>query len=89
MKKLIEILRTKQVVFFIGVLLLILLIWLIGGWFGVSQNIRFLLILIVLVAFVVALVIQSARASKGAAELEQSLKSQAEDQKLSVRPEKR
>lgn len=89
MRKLIAILRTKQFVLYLGALLLILLVWLIGGWLGVSQNVRFVIIFIVLAAFVVVLMIQSAQASKGAAELEQSLKSQAEDQKLSVRPEKR
>lgn len=89
MKTLIEILKSRQFILYAGFLLLIFLIWFMGGLFGVSQNVRLIAIIGVLAVAIIVLVLEQARASRNANQLEQSLRMQAEDQKLSVRPEKR
>ena len=89
MRWFINFLRTQRLIIPISLLLLILLIWVVGSWFGLSADTRFILILVVIVIALVVIVLERARAARGAEQLEKSLKSQADDQVLGVRPEKR
>jgi type VI secretion system protein ImpL len=84
-----NILRTRQIVVTLGLLIAVLLIWFIGKSFDLSPDFRFILIFSLLLIALIAVGIRRVLAVRGAAQLEQSLKSQASEQVMGVRPEKR
>jgi type VI secretion system protein ImpL len=69
--------------------LLVALIEVAGRRFGWPRNTRLLAILIILAIGILWLLFKSIRANQNAASLERSIKMQAEDQKQSLRPEKK
>ena len=89
MKQLLQIIGARRLAATTGLLLLLVLIWVVGSWIGISANTRFILILVVMVLWGIFLVLEQMRAARGAANLEKSLKAQAEEQMLGARPEKR
>ncbi len=73
-----------------GIVLLSLLIWFAGPFAGIkSLQIRFILIIGVLILWIAYLLFERLRADKGAKLLEQSLKKQAEEQLVSTRPDRK
>jgi type VI secretion system protein ImpL len=90
-----KILKNRQFIVALGIVLLIVLIWLVGMIeLGsapplLSVKTRLLLSIIVVVVWIGLLLIEQLRAQRGASQLEQSLKTQADEQLLGVRPEKR
>jgi type VI secretion system protein ImpL len=89
-----KLIKSRHFIIAIGVLLLIALIWLIGmidlgkGPLLKTQA-RLLLSIIVVMLWLGLLLLEQLRAQRGASMLEQSLKTQADEQMLGVRPEKR
>jgi type VI secretion system protein ImpL len=89
MKGIIKIQKRKPILTGIAFLLLIILVWMGGRWFGWPLNTRLLAVLIILFGGILLLLFKSMRANRDAASLERSIKMQAEDQKRSIRPEKK
>ncbi len=89
-----KILGNRHFIIAIGVLLVIALIWLIGmvdlgSGPLLSVRTRLLFSIIVVMIWLGLLLLEQFRAQRGASRLEQSLKTQADEQMLGVRPEKR
>jgi type VI secretion system protein ImpL len=89
MKGIIKIQTRKPVLAVFAFLLLIILAWMGGRWFGWPPNTRLVAILIIMFVGVLLLLFKSMRANRKAASLERSIKMQAEDQMRSTRPEKK
>lgn len=89
MKLIIKILKSKRLLVVIGFILLICLILAVGAWLGLALNTRLIIILIILATGIIILLFKQMQANKGAALIEQSIKAQAEEQKLAIRPDKR
>lgn len=89
MKGIIKIQKRKPILIGIAFLLLIILVWMGGRSFGWPLNTRLLAVLIILLGGILLLLFKSMRANRDAASLERSIKMQAEDQKRSIRPEKK
>lgn len=89
MKGIIKIQAKKPTLAVSAFLVLLVLIWVMGGGRGWRVNTRLLAILIVVMVGVLLLLIKSIQAKRSAASLEQSIKSQAQDQMRSTRPEKK
>lgn len=89
MKGIIKIQKRKPILIGIAFLLLIILVWMGGRSFGWPLNTRLLAVLIILFGGILVLLFKSMRANRDAASLERSIKMQAEDQKRSIRPEKK
>ncbi len=84
-----KILKNKQFWVVIGIILIILLIYLGGSRFRLPLNTRLLVIIGIMGGGILYLFIKQARAKRGAALLEKSIKAQADEQKLSQRPDKK
>jgi type VI secretion system protein ImpL len=89
MKGIIKIQKRKPILVGSAFLMLIILAWMGGRGFGWPVNTRLLAVLIILFGGVLLLLFKSMRANRDAASLERSIKMQAEDQKRSIRPEKK
>jgi type VI secretion system protein ImpL len=89
MQWLVALLRRRRLIVAAGFILLILLIVVAGSWFGLSPTTRMFGVMLVLFLWVLLLMYERMQAYRGAARLEQSIKAQAEDQLLAIRPEKR
>ena len=84
-----KILKNKQFWVVIGIILLILIIYLGGSRFRLPLNTRLLIIIGIMGGGMLYLLIKQARAKRGAALLEKSIKAQADQQQLSQRPDKK
>ena len=71
-----------------GFLLLVTLVVVLGGWMGWGWVPRLLVVIGLLVVGMAAIVIEFVRASRSAQQIEQSIKMQAEQQRLTSRPDK-
>lgn len=90
MKWFVNLLKSQRLVVALGFLFLIALVWLVGNYlFELSATTCLIATLIIFIIWVVWLMLEMARANRGAALLEQSLRAQADEQLMSVRPEKR
>ncbi len=89
MKILSKILKNRNLLIIIGIIILILLILIAGKKFGLTTSERILGVLIVLCLWVIMLMFERNQANRGAAQLEQSIKAQAAQQLMGVRPAKR
>jgi type VI secretion system protein ImpL len=89
MKGIIKIQKRKPILAGIAFLLIILLFWMGYKWFGWPLNTCLLAVLIILLFGILLVLFKSMRANRDAASLERSIKMQAEDQKRSMRPEKK
>ena len=86
---LMKLVRSKNVIVVLGLLLLFFLIFRGGRYLRLPLNTRLLIVVIVLFIGILYLLIKSMQARRGADKLERSIKSQADDQKMGMRPEKR
>jgi type VI secretion system protein ImpL len=89
MNPLIKLLKQKSIFAVIAFILLICLVLLGGSRYRLPLNSRLLIVLILIFMGTFFLLLKQLKANRGAAQLEQSIKSQADDQKMSLRPEKR
>jgi type VI secretion system protein ImpL len=85
-----KLVKKKGAAILVGFLLLIVLIWYGGGrYLRLQPNTRLLAIVVLLFIGILYLQIKQMQARRGAAKLEHSIKEQADEQKLGMRPEKR
>jgi type VI secretion system protein ImpL len=84
-----KLLKNKQFWIVIGIILIILLIYMGGSRFRLPLNTRLLIIIGIMGGGMLYLFIKEARAKRGAALLEKSIKAQADQQQLSQRPDKK
>jgi type VI secretion system protein ImpL len=89
MKKLAKVLKQKSLLAVLAFAVLICLILVAGSRFGLPLNTRLLIILIVVFLGIFFLLMRQLRANKESALIEKSIKSQADDQSVSLRPGKR
>ena len=89
MKSLLKIFKIKGLSIVIGLTLLFLLVFVGGKRLGFHVNTRILIIIAILFVAILFFQIKQMQAKRGADKLEQSIGAQADDQKLSLRPEKR
>ena len=90
MGRVLNVFKSRRVIISIGFIFLVILIWLVMGWWlGLSALACMVATCVVLVLFSAYLLWEQARAAKKASNLEKSIWEQSEDQKLGVRPEKR
>jgi type VI secretion system protein ImpL len=83
-------LKIKRILGGVGLLGLFGLILKGGPYIGLrTLNTRLMVILIILAIGIIILLFKQMQANKGAAQIERSIKSQAEEQKLGIRPDKR
>lgn len=71
-----------------GFALLIVLTLILGAWLGWSMVTRLLIVIGLLVVCIAIVVVEFVRASRSAQQIEQSIKMQAEQQRMSSRPDK-
>ena len=72
-----------------GFIVLIILIWVLGPRFGLSMNTRMFAIILILFIAILYLIISQMMANRKSALLEKSIKSQADEQIMSTKPDKR
>jgi len=72
-----------------GLALLLVLLWTIGLWRAWPLTIMLAGTIVLLIGAVIALLVERARATRRATELERSLQGHAEDSRFGVRPERR
>jgi len=89
MKFIFKLLKYKGLLILPAFLLLIALILVKGARYGLGLNTRLLIILVIVFLGVFVLLLKQLKANKRASQLEHSIKNQAEEQKQSMRPEKR
>jgi len=89
MKSLLKIFKIKGLSIVFGFIFLFLLVFIGGRRLGFPMNTRLLIIIGILFFAILFFQIKQLQAKRGAAKLEQSIKAQVDDQKLSLRPEKR
>lgn len=91
MKFIVKLLKHKGILAVFAFLLLVALVLVAGGpRFGrLALNTRLLIILVIVFFGVFLVLLKQLKANKGASQLERSIKNQAEEQKQSLRPEKR
>ena len=80
--------KSKQFLWSVIVLLIASLIWLLGGQFDISTDLRLAAIVVVLVISMVFLSYNSSKGSKFSDALKETIKKQADQQKQGVRPDK-
>lgn len=84
-----KIFKNKQFWVILGIILLILLIYVGGSRFRLPLNNRLLLIIGIMSGGMLYLLFKQVRANRGAKLLEKSIKAQADEQKMSQRPDKK
>ena len=89
MKSILNFFKSRYFLIGIGILLLVVLIWVLGGMFDVSTDLRFGATILVLVLCIILMALSFARANRYASAIEQSIKMQSEQQMMNVRPDKR
>ena len=89
MKFIVKLLKHKGILAVFAFLLLVALVLVAGARFGLALNTRLLIILVIVFFGVFLVLLKQLKANKGASQLERSIKNQAEEQKQSLRPEKR
>ena len=90
MSLLAALLKRPRILIPIGVILLILLIWFAGPFVGLKRlEMRLILVIGILIAWILFQMFERIRADKGAKLLEKSLKKQAEDQLVNTRPDRK
>ncbi len=73
----------------VGVLLLSILFWLLGDIFGIPPEIRMAAIIVLLVICLVVMAYSISKANRFSSAIEESMKMQAEQQMMGVRPDRR
>jgi len=89
MRGLLRVLKSRTFLIGLGFMLLICLVLLLGAWLAWDWIIRLVAIIGVLVVGILILMFQFMRANRGADEIEKSIKKQAEQQRISTRPDRR
>ncbi len=89
MKAILNFLKSRYFLISLGVILLVTLIWVVGGLFGLSTDWRFILTIITLVLCLTFMALSFARANQFSVAIEQSIKQQSEQQLMNVRPDRR
>ena len=83
-----QFLTSKIFISSIIVLLLATLIWFLGATFNWATDIRLVAIVVLLIVALVVLAVKSSQANKFSDAIEQSIKKQAEKQKMGLRPDR-
>ena len=81
--------KKKSAAIVVGLVLVIFLIMYGGRYFRMPLNTRLLVVVVLLFLAILYFQIKQMQAKRGSAKLEESIKSQADEQKLGTRPEKR
>ncbi len=89
MKWLIGLLKSRRLLITLGFIFLMILVIAAGIWFNLALNTILLGVVVVMFLWILMVMYQRMQANQGAAALEQSIKAQAEQQLLGVRPDKR
>ena len=89
MKGVIQFLKSRFFLSFLGIVLLAALIWLLGEVVGLSLEIRLASIIVLLVLCLVYMAYSVSKANRFSSAIEQSIKAQAEQQMMGVRPDRR
>ena len=89
MKAILNFLKSRYFLIGLGILLLLALIWFVGDMQGLSSDLRFALIIAVLILAIIFMAFGFARANRYSLAIEQSIKKESEQQLLNVRPDKR
>ena len=88
MQSLLTILKSRYFLIGVGFALLIALTFFLGAWLGWSMVTQLLVVIGLLVVGIGIMVVEFVRASRSAAMIEESIKMQAEQQRMSTRPDK-
>ena len=89
MKGLFNFLKSRFFLSFLGIVVLAALIWFLGEVAGISTDIRFAAIIVLLVLCLVYMAYSVSKADRYSSAIEQSIKMQAEQQMMGVRPDRR
>ena len=88
MKFLLKFLKAKQTVSVFGIIVLVFVIFFLGAYLNIPLTTRLFAIIVFLFICLFGLVIKQKKANRGASLIEKSIKDQADEQKLSYRPDK-
>ena len=88
MQSLLTVLKSRYFLISVGFVLLIALTFFLGSWLGWSIVTQLLIVIGLLVVGLGLMAVEFVRASRSAAMIEESIKRQAEQQRMSTRPDK-
>ena len=88
MQSILDILKSRYFLIGVGFVLLIALTFFLGGWLEWSLVTQLLIVIGLLVVGIGLMIMEFVRASRSAAMIEKSIKMQAEQQRMSTRPDK-
>lgn len=89
MKIIAKLLKSKRLLVAIGVIALIFLVLKLGALFNLSKDTRLIIVVVILFLWIVFLILEREQANRGARQLELSIKAQADEQIMGLRPAKR